>query len=251
MYPILFQIGSFSFFTHGILQAIGFLVAVLWFLKTAQKRHFHLEFIADHFVSLFLTSLIAARVFWIFAFWDRYEDNLFSIISIWDMGYLFWGGIAGFLIIFYYHCKKHQEKFSQWMEIIAPATLIALLFDTFGAFMGGDQYGTPTDLPWGVAFENPDIPFTIPIHPIQLYFAIMLIFALIVLQLLRQKNVKPSAIGIFGLLMFSLIAFFTEFFRGDEMGFYGGLRFTQIIELCVMAISIAALFFQKRRSQAG
>ena len=258
MYPILIQIDSFtlfgleigplSLFSHGVVEAFGFLIAILWFLKVAQKKHLHLEFIADHFFSLMFWSIIGARLGYVFVFFARYKQNLPSLLYLWDGGYLLWSGIACFLIALWYQCDKQKEKIGQWLDVIIPAGIIAFVFETFGAFLGGEQYGKPTDLPWGIAFENPDVPFTIPIHPVQLYLLGALLILLVILQILHRRMLRESLIGLIGLALFALLSFMTEYFRGDEMLIYFGHRFTQIIQAAVILFSLSLMIMSKRRN---
>lgn len=258
MYPILYQfdvfkffgyeIGPISLFSHGFFQAIGFLIAVFWFLRVAQKKHLHLEFFADHFLSLIIWSVIGARLGYLFVFLSRYTENPFSALYFWDGGFLLWGGIVTFLLVFLYHCGKQKEKIGQWLDVIVPAGIIAFVFESFGAFMGGDQYGKPTELPWGIIFENPEVPFTIPVHPVQLYMLVSLLVLLIIIQILHRRMVRESLVGLISLALFALFSFIVEYFRGDEMLIYFGHRFTQILELSVFVISIVLISLQRRRN---
>ncbi|MGE3278739.1 MAG: prolipoprotein diacylglyceryl transferase [Candidatus Altimarinota bacterium] len=258
MYPILFQIEAFqlfgfevgliSLFSHGVFQAIGFMIAILWFLKIAQKNHLHLEFIADHFFSLIFWSVVGARLGYVYVFFARYEQNPLSILYFWDGGFLMWAGVVAFLITFFYHCSKQKEKIGQWLDVIVPAAVIAFIFDSFGAFLGGEQYGKPTELPWGIVFENPEVPFTIPVHPVQLYLLCGLLLVLIIIQVLHRRMMRESLVGLIGLAMFAFVAFFTEYFRGDEMILYFNHRFTQILQIIVLIFSISLIFLNKRRN---
>lgn len=170
------------------------------------------------------------------------------MLYFWDAGYLLWAGIVFFLITFFYHCSKQKEKIGQWMDVIVPAAVIAFIFDSFGAFLGGEQYGKPTELPWGLAFENPEVPFTIPVHPVQLYMLFALLILLLTLQVLHMKMVRESLIGLIGLTLFALLAFVTEYFRGDEMILYFNHRFTQILQLIVLGFSLTIMFINKRKN---
>jgi phosphatidylglycerol:prolipoprotein diacylglycerol transferase len=38
-----------------------------------------------------------------------------------------------------------------------------------GCFLVGDDYGQPTDLPWGVTFPRGAPPTDVPVHPTQIY----------------------------------------------------------------------------------
>lgn len=235
-----------AIFSHGVLEATGFIFAIAWFIKIAQKRHFHLEFIVDHFFSLAVFSLLGARIGYAFVFFSKYLQNPLSFLYFWDGGYLLWPGIVAFLITLYYHCNQQKEKIGQWLDIIVPAGVIAFIFDAFGAFLGGNQYGKPTELSWGITYENPEVPFTIPIHPVQLYLLIAYLLLLIILQALHKKHLRESLVGFIGLSLFAFFSFVMEYLRGDEMVIYLGLRFTQILELFVVIFSLSFLVIRKR-----
>lgn len=257
MYPILFQINEFSIFgfeigplslfTNGVVSAVGFLIGLYLFFKQAQKNHLHLEFIADHFFSLVIWSLVGARIGYIFVFLSRYRQEPLSMLSVWDGGFLAWAGGVAFLITLFYHCNKQKERIGQWLDALVPAGVVASIFDTIGAFLGGDDYGIATELPWGIAFENPKVPFTIPIHPVQIYLLVALILVLITLRILHKRRLRESVIGLLGLSLFAFSSFVCEYFRGDEMLIYGGHRFTQLLQLAVLIFSLSLLFLSRKQ----
>ena len=258
MYPILLQIETFSLFgyelgpfflfSYGVFSALGFLIAVFWFLRIAQKNHLHLEFIADHFFSLILWSLIGARLGYIFVFFSRYQQSLWSTLAIWDGGYLLWSGIVFFLGAFFYHCSVQKEKIGQWLDVLIPAGALAFVFESFGAFLGGNKYGMPTELPWGLIFENAEVPFTIPVHPVQLYLLLGLLVLLLFIKALHKRSIRESLVGLLSLAGFALISFITEYFRGDEMLLFFGIRFTQVLQLLVFGFSLMLIFANKKRN---
>ncbi|MDP2690959.1 MAG: prolipoprotein diacylglyceryl transferase [bacterium] len=243
------EIGPVALFSHGVFSAIGFLIGVLWFVKVAQKKHLHLEFIADHFFSLIFWAVLGARLGYVFVFYPRYQDNLLSVFSLWDGGYFLWTGIVFFLLALLYHCSKQKEKIGQWLDVIIPAGIIAFVLETFGAFLGGNHFGKPTEMAWGVVFENAEVPFTIPIHPVQLYLLGSLLILLVIIQILHRRKVRESLVGLVSLALFSLFSFLTEYFRGDEMILYFNHRFTQILELMVFIFSVILILVYKKRAR--
>lgn len=257
MFPILFQISAFSLFgmefgpiqvfSHGVFSAIGFLIAIAWFLRMSQKNHMHLEFIADHFFSLVLFSILGSRLGYLFVFFARYQEDPLSMLFLWDGGYLFWTGIIGFLLTLFYHCQKQKEKIGQWLDVIMPSAIIAFIFDAFGSFMGGSNYGKPTEMAWGIMFENPEVPYTIPIHPVQLYVLFSLLLLLGVIYILHKSRMRESMIGLVSLNLYSLISLVTEYYRGDEMILYFDFRFTQLLQLIIFVFSLVLIVLNSSR----
>ena len=64
------------------------------------------------------------------------------------------------------------------------------LFGRIGCFLVGDDYGTPSNLPWAVAFPEGLPPTTVAVHPTQLYEAVGL--AVLGWLLLRWRGFKHS-----------------------------------------------------------
>jgi phosphatidylglycerol:prolipoprotein diacylglycerol transferase len=257
MYPILFHIDAFSFFgweigplslfSHGIFASLGFLISVFWFLKIANKKHLHLEFIADHFFSLIFWSVVGARLGFVYGASVRYLENPWSVLHFWDGGYLLWSGIVFFLMTFFYHCYQQKEKIGQWLDVIIPAGIIAFAFETFGAFLAGKNYGAPTDMPWGIVFENPEVRFTIAIHPVQLYLLGSLLVLLLIIHILHKRYLRESLIGLIALALFAHFSFVTDFFRDDQLLPLLGLHFSQVLQLLVLAFSLGLIFVNKKR----
>lgn len=259
MFPILFHFNSFSLFgiefdpieifSHGVFSAIGFMIAIAWFLRMSQKNHMHLEFIADHFFSFVFSSIIGARLGYVFVFFARYQEDPLSMLYLWDGGYLFWTGIICFILTLFYHCQKQKEKIGQWLDVIMPSAIIVFIFDAFGSFLGGSNYGKPTELAWGIMFENPEVPYTIAIHPVQLYVLFSLLLLLGVIYILHKSRMRESLIGLVSLNLYALISLLTEYYRGDEMIIYFDFRFTQVLQLVVFVFSLMLIFLSNSKNR--
>jgi phosphatidylglycerol---prolipoprotein diacylglyceryl transferase len=243
MFPVLFTLGSVSFFTYGILTSLGFLTAVYLCIKRAFAKKAPLEFISDHFLSLAFWSIISARLAFAVANWSAYSQNLFSILALWQKGYTIWGGIVGFLLAFSLHAFKQKENLKKWIDILIPTAIIGLIFENLASLLDGSRYGSPTELPWGVTFESLEVPFTIPVHPIQLYVIIIMLTALFVTSQLekKQKMNKTGVKGIMLLFIVSLSYYGVNFLNGSESMFFAGMSFSQIIQLGVAILSAVIL----------
>ncbi len=75
------------------------------------------------------------------------------------------------------------------MNAAAPALAMGQALGRVGCFLVGDDYGGPTDLPWGIAFPDGVDPTTEPVHPTQLYEVIWL--GLGALLLWRRRDRSP------------------------------------------------------------
>lgn len=167
---------------------------------------------------------------------------LSRIFFIWDKGLNSWGAILGFGIGFYIICKKKEQNFFKWMDIMVPSIIIILGISSLGAFFDGIHYGKETSLPWGVNFESPSIKYTVPIHPTQIYafiYSLIIASALILVdQNTKIKNkFSDGIIALMGVSAFSLFKFLEEFLRGDDAWLIFGVRISQIFALIVLILT--------------
>jgi phosphatidylglycerol:prolipoprotein diacylglycerol transferase len=137
-----------------------------------------------------------------------------------------------------------------------------------GCFLVGDDYGAPTNAPWGVAFPQGappstagnlrafgvDIPASTPdstvlaVHPTQLYETGMTLIILAILIRLRPRLAStPGHLFMVWLALAGVERFIVEIFRAKDDRFLGGFSVAQLIS--VLLIGTAAAFYvalQKR-----
>jgi phosphatidylglycerol---prolipoprotein diacylglyceryl transferase len=112
-----------------------------------------------------------------------------------------------------------------------------------GCFLRGDDYGVPTDLPWGMSFPQGLPPTTVKVHPTQLYeiAASLVIFALLVWVI--SPRFKREGPLIFAYLTLAGIErFLVEFVRTNEPVFLG-LTQQQWIAVALFVIGIVGMWY--------
>ena len=95
----------------------------------------------------------------------------------------------------------------------APALAIGHAIGRIGCFLVGDDYGRPTDLPWGVAFPEGLPPTPIPVHPTQLYEAAGLAFIAWLLIKWRRSALPDLIVFARYLVLAGVLRFGIEFLR--------------------------------------
>ena len=66
--------------------------------------------------------------------------------------------------------RRRVDYFST-ADATVPALALGYGLGRIGCFLVGDDYGRPTNLPWGIAFPQGLPPTDVPVHPTQLYEA--------------------------------------------------------------------------------
>jgi phosphatidylglycerol:prolipoprotein diacylglycerol transferase len=164
-----------------------------------------------------------------------------------------------------------RRRMAVWdtLDAATPALALGYGIGRIGCFLVGDDYGRPTDLPWGIAFENGlppttawhlrsefglAIPADVPgatllrVHPTQLYeTAAALAIWLVGLRLLRSRRWPGQvALPIFALL--AVERFLVELLRAKDDRFLGPFTLAQAISVAVLA---AAIVLWRRRAPAA
>lgn len=252
MYPEFIQTKYFTINTLWIFFAAALVVATYVFIKLTVKNGLKIQFIAEHSWGIILWSLVGARILSLILnyktyFYEFSFEALIKVFYFWDKGLSLTGALIAFVIFLHYICKKNEQDFWKWTDVLVPSVLIGLSIGYIGTFFEGINYGKPTSLPWGVNFESSKIKYTIPIHPTQIY-AFLYTLAIAVALILTSKTEKivnlPKAgfIGLIGIATFSFVNFLEHFLRGDDTLLLFGIRVPQIIML-VLAISTGIFLY--------
>jgi prolipoprotein diacylglyceryltransferase len=242
MYPILIQIGQVTIFSLWIMLAMAIFCTLLVINKLSKSRLVKLNFLAENSLLVFFCGLIMARFVFILYnlsyFWERITSgNFLELLYIWDKGLSIWGAIIGIFLSLFLLARRAKEDFLAWADIVTVSSLFGGVFINIGAFLDGRNYGTPTDLPWGVIIETSQ--YAIPIHPVQIYAAIYCgLIALILFQLFNSNFFKKSGIiALTAVTSYSFFRFFEEFLRGDETNLlFGIIREAQIYAFLGLSI---------------
>jgi phosphatidylglycerol:prolipoprotein diacylglycerol transferase len=87
-----------------------------------------------------------------------------------------------------------------------------------------------------------DSPRSLPVHPVQLYEALLALALAFVLHSNFQRRRNPGDVFWAMLIGYGLIRFAVEFFRADNSPAYGGLTISQVISIALVVVGGAAAF---------
>ncbi|MEW6053211.1 MAG: prolipoprotein diacylglyceryl transferase [Nitrospirota bacterium] len=254
MYPVLFKFGPLTVHTYGFLVALGFLIGLSFAVIQAKKEGVSSEKIIDLSFYLLLSAIIGSRLFFVFINFDHYLSKPLDIFKIWEGGLVFYGGVLLAIPTVLWYVKKHSLPFWSTADIFTPSIAIGHSFGRLGCFAAGCCYGKTAELlPWGVIFTDPEClaPTRLPLHPTQLYeSAGEFVNFLVLLGLRRHKSFNGQLFMTY-LLLYSVLRFTVEFFRGDiSRGFiYSQLSVSQGISILLFLGGIAGFIILKHRNR--
>jgi phosphatidylglycerol:prolipoprotein diacylglycerol transferase len=244
IYPVLFRIGGFEITSFGVLVALGVLVG-LWVLQRELHRsHLPREGVDAALVGV-IGGLLGAKLLWTLEHLG--EEALFDLLL--NRGGMSWfGGFAGGLAAGLSYLRWWKLPVISVLAAATPALAIGHAIGRIGCLLVGDDYGTPTDLPWGIAFPEGLPPTTLPVHPTQIYEALALVpVAWLLLRWRRQGRPDRVVLGQY-LLMAGAVRFGIEFLRVNER-VMAGLSVAHLASLVAMFVGVVILL--RRRVAAA
>lgn len=244
MLPILFRLGPIEIPAYGFMMAVGILLS--WFYFSSRFPEKETKDILSALVSYsVLAGLAGARLNYMIEHWKEIHSwgDFFSMLFS-RSGLTFYGGVlCGILIAYLYSRKKHLLT-PAIMDAGAPAICIGYFFGRAGCQLAGDgDYGTPSDLPWAMAYPRGTVPVFTPVHPTPVYE--MLLYALIfaILSNLRKRSLLEGRVFAAFLALAGIERFGIEFLRLNPAVFW---RFTEA-QIVSVVLVVAGVYLWLRK----
>lgn len=222
MFPILVKIGPLTIHTYGFMMAVGVALA-LWFVyRQAKKAGLDADRIMDACFYTIIVSLVGAKLILFLGNISYYTTYPKELLSLAQSGGVFQGGLTfGTIFALWYF---HRRKIPTWKtaDLVAPALALGHAFGRIGCFSAGCCYGRECAAPWAVVFRNKyaaeltGVHLDTPMHPVQLYEAALNFLNFAVLFLILKRKKFDGQVFAFYIMNYSVIRFFTEYFRGDH-----------------------------------
>ncbi len=194
-------------------------------------------------------------------------------------GIVYYGSFLLAALFVYVLLRRRSLPVAAVADAVGPSLAAGYAVGRVGCLLVGDDYGVPTDKPWGISFPHGPIPsragdmernfgVEIPdgvahdallsVHPTQIYETLIALCILVIGRRLiirhRSAGGTPSLAwrpGAIALLTFGLLAverFLVEFLRAkDDRFFADTLTMAQIISLAIVAF-LCGLALRRRSS---
>jgi phosphatidylglycerol:prolipoprotein diacylglycerol transferase len=259
--PLALALGPVRVHWYGVMYLIGF--AGGWWLGRRRAARPDSDWTArqvdDLLFYIVLGVIIGGRLGYtlFYGFSDLLADPV-SLFRIWQGGMSFHGGLIGVLVAMWLFGRRHQRRFFDLTDFIAPLIPVGLGTGRVGNFINGELWGAPSDLPWAMQVScirfyqlcqdklqlSPMTEFSPPLHPSQLYQAALeglLLFAILWIYSAKPRP-RMAVSGLF-LLCYGLFRLAVEFVRLPDahIGYlaFGWLTMGQLLTLPML---VAGLF---------
>lgn len=260
MKPIFFQFElfgrTFSVHAFGTFIVLAFLVSAFYVRRRAHRdlgldkeRVFNICF------ALLFIGLAGARLLYAIVHYDDFTKEPLLFLMIWKGGLVFYGGLIACALWLAWFLPRHRElKGWALADILVLGASLAIFIGRWASFLSGENYGKPTDLPWGVAFppESHARPSGVALHPTQLYHSLHGLLLFLVLWLVLRRHPHPGRVTGLFLMLYALVRPVIEVFRADDvargMVFEGYLSTSQLISIPVFFAGLAIFLIRRKPS---
>ena len=239
------DLGPLKLNAYGAMIALGVMAAVWLAGRRMEKRGVGTR---DDMGSIAMIAvpvgIIGARLYHVVTDWQRFENDLGSIVQVWKGGLGIWGGIALGTVAGVWFAKRKGLSVGLLLTCVAPALPLAQAIGRWGNWFNQELFGRPTTLPWALEVSASTAKAAgysagTTFHPTFLYESLAcgaLCFALIALD--KKVPMRPGRLFCFYTAGYTLFRFFIFFIRIDEAHYFGGLRLNQWVSLVVFGVSV-------------
>lgn len=247
--PIALQLGPISIHWYGIMYMLAFASAWWLAMRRAPIAGFSKEQVSDIIFYGAIGVVLGGRIGYILFYqFGAFIKEPSMILRVWEGGMSFHGGLIGVILAVIFCARRQQRSFASIMDFVAPIVPLGLGAGRLGNFIGGELWGRPTELPWGMVFPHVD---QLARHPSQLYqFALEGIFLFILVWLYSAKPRASLQVSGMFLLGYGGQRLVVEFARQPDahLNFiaFGWLTQGQLLSMPMIALGLYLLLRKAR-----
>jgi phosphatidylglycerol:prolipoprotein diacylglycerol transferase len=244
MYPQFDLPYGITLYTFGLALSVSFLLFFWMLHKLSKKYGINTNFFIGNALPMFLSAFVFSRLFNLLSGWQDIASEGF-VRFFFTSGYDFSlaGGMFGFFLVLFFRLSRHKLAPEKYLDAVVLAFFFSAVAAYIGAFFGGQIYGKPTYLPFGVTYTDPETvnPYTSPVVPLALVYAAFSFLFFVLLYIARATFVKIEGLTAYvGMAAFAAVLLVGEFWNGadDSIKPILFLNLNQIMAVVLVAYSV-------------
>ena len=242
------HIGGLQLRAYGLMIALG-VVAAVWL---ANRRWIAAGGREDDMSAIAIVAvpcgIVGARLYHVITDWQRFTDEPWKALYIWQGGLGIWGAIALGAAGAVWVAHRRHMPLGPLADAIAPALPLAQAIGRLGNWFNQELFGRPTDLPWGLQIDPSHRPDGYTqyetFHPTFLYESLWCLFlcgALIFIGKRWGDRLRPGSLFWIYVAGYTFVRFFIERLRIDEASLIWGLRVNEWVSAGMFLLSVGIL----------
>ncbi len=248
------HIFGFEIATYGLIIFIGIIIGSIIAIQYFSKfNNIGKEDVLFAILYAVIGVGIGAKLLYILTNIPFLIENA-GTLNIWDTllemfrgGFVFYGGLLGGILGVFIYSKQFKVSFKSLLLTILPVVPLVHGIGRIGCLCAGCCYGMEYSGFGAIVFNNSLFaPNGIPLFPMQIVEAICNFIIFIILLITYKKFLGTyKTVGLY-LILYSIVRFVLEFFRGDLIrGIYFSLSTSQWISIVLFVIGITMFFYDK------
>jgi phosphatidylglycerol:prolipoprotein diacylglycerol transferase len=243
VHPVLFHIGALFIPSYGALAAAGVLLTLVLAQRTARIVGVSPSHVWNVCVVALFAALVGSRLLLAALNWEellRHPLWILGLATIHSPVLAVAGVMMGAVAALFY-MGRERMPWAATLDALAPALVVGLACEQWGALLAGAGYGTETSVGWAITYSDPlaqrwsGTPLGIALHPVQAYaaFGYMLLAVLLLTRLRARRH--PGDVAGMALMGVGVVVYLTELWRDPEgrgqvlHGFFDGPQLAAIV----------------------
>lgn len=263
MHPILFHYhlpdffgkGEMIVFSYDFFNILGIILAFIYPSVVVLKKFkttFYQKLILIN--ATFIAGYLGSHIFKILSTPKQNYDAIVNHTLPSMSGGILYGVLFFLLPTMFFLAKRFKIPEWEFLDVIAIAFPIYMVFLRIGCFSAGCCYGIPTHSVFGIQFTDTfgaARPLGQPIHPTQLYSLFNALVILIVLIIVKRNRKFNGQLILLFLILYGIGRSIIEIFRVHPEPYIIQNVLTQAQFTSIIVIIVALLFYRKLREKAS
>ncbi len=226
------DLGPITLQTFGICFALAFVASGAVMGRRLAELAKPADWTYEIVFAALIGGLIGSRIDYLIQNYDSVSDDLLgSLFS--GSGLVFFGGLLGGAAGVLLWARWRGFLGLALADAGAPAVAIGYAVGRVGCQLSGDgDYGSATDMPWGMAYPDATVPTTEQVHPTPVFETVAIGLVALLLWNLRDR-VRPGTLVALYLLLAGTERLLIEFIRRNDPAF-AGLTTAQLFAVAMM-----------------
>lgn len=242
---------------YGIIIAIGFLLALIYAMKNAERFYLDTNKMLDVVLVSTPIAIFCARLYYVI-FDGREIDSIAEFFGFGDSsgiaGLAIYGGVIGAFLSGAVMCKIKKIRILDMFDIAAMGFLIGQGVGRWGNFINQEAYGGFTGSSWWGMQSDRTISEMGQglVHPCFLYESIWCIVGFFVLNHFSKKRIFSGEITLMYGTWYGFGRGFIELLRTDSL-MLGNIKVSSLLSfvLCIASASILIYMLNKYRNKTA